>query len=513
MKEKPEAFSVFGVAGLYQSLDRNLQTKVSLLLNAEPEDPKCFAEGKYDLTCFWEDNTTPEEYTFEYTYQNEKSMGCPVSAQPVGGDKTRYFCKLPKVMHFLPLDLRVFQAGKQIYNRSIFIDRVFLLDPPANLTMTRTGKPGQMKLAWLPPPLKYRDDSMIYEVNYFAGSRQMSKWELVQAHTETILRGLQPGTRYEARVRVKFDGITYDGYWSAWTPTVSMETPHRDTDPLILSLCLVISFIVMVLCLSMLLSRRRFLLKKMWPLIPSPEGKFPDLFTVYGGDFQAWLVHSTGGLGRGSALFYLEELPAPLEVLSEASLGSAVPSWALRTQGVDSEEEEEGARRKDAGLPSRWKEKPQEQWQFEQLLPLPQHPLSPFECAPLESKDAYVTLNQDSQGPMDDVSEESLPLQMLFSSPGTLTSQSDLGSLRNSSGTGRLSSQSSFEDSRNTWQPKGPCYTYLTIADSGIYMDYSPMSAGRTAEAGTGGVYANEYENEIPPHKLPHTGQPVHSEC
>ncbi|XP_035262412.1 erythropoietin receptor-like isoform X1 [Anguilla anguilla] len=513
--------------GFFAQSDRDLETKVALLLNAEPADLKCFASGKYDLTCFWEGNVTPEEYTFKYTYQNEQSMDCAVRAQPVGGGKTRYFCKLSKVLHFFPLDLHVFRAGEQIFNRSILVDRVFLLDPPANLTMTRTGKPGQLKLTWLPPPLKYMDDSMMYEVNYFAAGSPMGKRELVKAQTETTLRGLQPGTRYEARVRVKFDGTIYDGYWSAWTPTVSMETPHRDTDPLILSLCLVISFILMVLCLSVLLSRRRFLLKKMWPLVPSPENKFPDLFTVYGGDFQAWLVHSTGGLGWRfylEELFYLEEHPAPLEVLSEASIGSAVPacaapSRALRTTGAEGEEEEGGGGRVDAGLPYSWKEKPQERWLFEQLRPLPCHPLPPFGCAPLESKDAYVILNQDSQrdvrqGPPDDVSEESVPLQVLFTSPGTPTSQSDLGSFRNSSGTNsRLSSQSSYEDSHNPWQPKVPGYAYLTIADSGIYMDYSPMSSGRTVGPGTGGIYANEYENEIPPHGLPHSGRPIHSEC
>ncbi|KAJ8363408.1 hypothetical protein SKAU_G00122390 [Synaphobranchus kaupii] len=509
--------------GFFAQSDRDLDTKVALLLNAEPEDPKCFAGGKYDLTCFWEGKVTPEEYTFKYTYQNEKSMGCAVRAQPVGGGKTRYYCKLSKVIHFLPLDLHVYRAGKQIYNRSIFVDRVFLLDHPANLTMTRTGKPGQLKLTWLPPPLKYMDNSMMYEVHYFIAGSQMGKREVVQAHTEITLRGLQPGTSYGARVRVKFDGVTHDGYWSAWTPTVSMETPHRDTDPLILSLCLVISFILMVLVLSVLLSRRRLLLKKMWPLIPGPGSKFPGLFTVYEGDFQAWLVHSSGGLGWRPALLYLEELPAPLEVLSEVSLGSAapacaVPSRALHTPAADGEEEEGGARKADAVLPDCWKEKPQEPWLFEQLRPLHRHPLPPFECALLESKEAYVTLNQDPhcdirQGPLDDVSEESLPLQVLFATTGTPTSQSDLGSLRNSSGTGRLSSRSSFEYPRNTWQPKSPCYTYMTVADSGIYMDYSPMNSGRMAGAGTGGVYANEYENEIPPHRLPKTGRPIHSEC
>ncbi|KAI1886793.1 hypothetical protein AGOR_G00199470 [Albula goreensis] len=446
--------------GLFALEVGDLETKAAVLLSVEPEDPKCFASGKYDLTCFWDEKGFPEEYTFTYTYHgNDKPLECPVTSHPVEGNKTRYICRPSTVMHFVPLDLHVYRAGRQIYFRNISVNQVVLLDPPANLTMMLTGKPCQLKLSWLPPPLKYMDDSMMYEVSYFTAGSQMGKREVVNANTEITLRGLQPGIRYEARVRVKLDGLSYDGYWSAWTPTVSMETPPSDTDPLILSLCLIISIIIMLLSVSVLLSRGRFLLKKIWPLIPSPENKFPGLFTLYAGDFQAWLVHSSGGLGWRPEIFYLEELPALLE-----------------------------------------------------------DPLSPLERTPLESKDAYVTLNpgpqhDSSQFPLDDVSEESLPLQVLFASPETPGSHSDLGSLRQTSGSGRLSSQSSFESSHSSWHPKSTGYAYLTIADSGIYMDYSPMSLGRTGIAGMGSIYTNEYENEIHPQRVPQTAQHIHSEC
>jgi hypothetical protein len=48
--------------------------------------------------------------------------------------------------------------------------------------------------------------------------------EEVQASSELILRGLQSGTKYKVRIRVKLDGISYSGYWSAWTDPVLMET-------------------------------------------------------------------------------------------------------------------------------------------------------------------------------------------------------------------------------------------------------------------------------------------------
>lgn len=41
-----------------------------------------------------------------------------------------------------------------------------LLDPLTNVTVSGTGKQGQLNVSWVPPPLKYMDDSMMYEIYY-----------------------------------------------------------------------------------------------------------------------------------------------------------------------------------------------------------------------------------------------------------------------------------------------------------------------------------------------------------
>ncbi|KAL4657980.1 erythropoietin receptor [Arapaima gigas] len=498
--------------------DPNWDKKVALLQQTESEEPRCFAEGMRDLTCFWEESDggggTPHRYRFTYRYESEENNECVVESQPGEGSKTRYFCKLPKVQHFGSLEIRVYQGETLLYNRSLFINLVFLLDPPANL-MVRTGKPGQLRLSWQPPPLKYMDDSMIYEVSYTTAGNRMEK--VVQAKTEFTLRGLHPGTEYEIQVRVKPDGLTYDGHWSAWTLPVSMTTPPDDADPLILSLSIIISFILVLLSLTLFLSYRRFLMEKMFPLIPSPENKFLGLFTLYGGDFQEWLGHSSGGLWQRPALFYIEELPAKLEVLSEVTLEPPVHIQPVdsRTSSLQKEalqENEEGAKNVDSGLKKDWELNPQENWLMDQFRLLHQGSSPPSQFSLLEFKDAYVTLNQNfhhhpGEGQKDDVSEESLPLQVLFGSTETSTSHSDLGSFPQSSGSGRLSSQSSFEYPHNTWPPKGLVYACLTMGDSGISMDYSPMSSSKI---GMEHIYS-DYKNQIRKERQSLAGPPTHA--
>ncbi|XP_010873264.2 erythropoietin receptor [Esox lucius] len=485
---------------------QTFQTKVALLRHVEPNNPKCFAEGIRDLTCFWEEDEeragSAKQYSFIYTYQNENSSECNVTALPAAGGRILYFCRLSQTQLFVPLDIQVFRDGLLIHNRRLHIELFFLLDPPVNLTVKRTEKQGQLKASWMPPPLKYLDDSMMYEVSYVIAGTQMGQVEEVRASSEVILLGLQPGAKYSVRIRVKLDGVSYNGYWSAWTDPVLMATLPGDLDPLIVSLTLIISLILTLLSLTVLLSHRRFLLNKIWPVIPNPESKFQGLFTVYGGDFEEWLGYSAGGLCLRPAYFYSEELPAPLEVLSEVSLD--LPSSPLPPKAKQAPGEDEKLKRIDS-LMERWRETPHEHWLMDQLRVL--HQLPGPQCSQLESQDAYVTLNaQNHSGeePLDDILEETLPLQALFASGRTCSeSHSDLGSLQQSSGSGRLSTQSSFEYPNHTWPPKGPGYTYMAVADSGVSMDYSPMSSSRIDYMGKGVIYTNEYRNEIPAHRQP----------
>uniref|UniRef100_A0A672GIG7 Erythropoietin receptor n=1 Tax=Salarias fasciatus TaxID=181472 RepID=A0A672GIG7_SALFA len=501
------------------SLPTHFTPSASILLREEPENPKCFAESKNDFTCFWEEDEeragSVDQYTFTYAYQNENSSRCPLRVVPASGGKRHFVCHLDRTQMFVQMDIEVHREGMMIHNRSLMVDLVLLLDPPANVTVRSTSQQGQLNVSWIPPPLKYMDDSMMYEILYGPADGQAKQVKDARASSQVILRGLQASTKYRVQVRVKLDGISYSGYWSAWSDPVFMQTLPAELDPLILSLMLIISFILLLLSVAMLLSFQRLITKKLWPTIPTPDGKFQGLFSVYEGDFEEWLGHTNGGFWLTPASVYSEECPSPLEVLSELSVCPDLSSPPLPPKisraSTGGRKDDKDARkglderapleRGDSGLSDGWRPTTHDPWLMDRLRGLHQHPVPRSQSSLLESHDAYVTLNGNNRGEdehLDNIFEENLPLEVLFAGKkATLCeSHSDLGSVQQSSGSGRLSSQSSFEYPNHAWLSKDPGYTYMAVADSGVSMDYSPMS--RVDDIGKVVVYANDYKNEIP---------------
>lgn len=205
--------------------------------------------------------------------------------------------------------------------------------------------------------------------------------------------------------------------------------------------------------------------------------------------------------------FNSEEFASSLEVLSElcpCPSPSPLPlppkdhKWLVTHNcAMDEREPSEEAQ---STLPEGWQDTTDNQALMDSWRAPQRHALPCSKSSLLESQDAYVTLSTNIQREEDhlsDILEETLPLETLFAPRKQICeSHSDLGSMQQTSGSSRLSSQSSFEYPNYPWMSKG--YTYMAAVDSGVSMDYSPMQ--RVEDIGKM-IHTNEYKNGIDPHR------------
>uniref|UniRef100_A0A4X2KW72 Erythropoietin receptor n=1 Tax=Vombatus ursinus TaxID=29139 RepID=A0A4X2KW72_VOMUR len=303
-------------------LGRGQVRNLTLLLAEEKEKPICFTQRLEDLVCFWEEMASLGSRNYSFFYQLEQDFWKPCMLKVVwtGRGTIRYTCPFPlsDASSFIPLELKVTATpnGTELH-RTIYINEVVFLDPPSGLTVEQMETPSQVSLHWLPPPMAHVTKDIHYEVKYSEAAGTMEqRVDIQEGRTDCVIANLRGHTHYTFTVRAKMAEPSYSGYWSSWSQPVTVLIAS-ELDPLILSMSVILTIILLLLIILGLLSQRRFLKQMFWPGIPSPEHGFEGLFTIHRGNFQLWLGQSNACLWWGPLGAHLEEPPAKLEVLSE----------------------------------------------------------------------------------------------------------------------------------------------------------------------------------------------------
>ncbi|XP_069783305.1 erythropoietin receptor isoform X2 [Narcine bancroftii] len=401
------------------------QTKVLQINTAGSEELKCFTQTLEDFTCVWDemDRNNSGQYRFFYQYQFQDDSTreeCQLSTEMIAANTMRYICSLPimQVSLFSPLDIEVWLNASVVKRREeMYINRLVVLDPPSNVTVQPTGKPGQLHVQWSPPQFKYLENSLMYEVNFSSAGSNVQKVETIKGKTKCIILKLKLQTEYFVSVRAKPDGVSLDGYWTLWSTPVSAFT-DSDLDPLIVSLASILILITVLLLLTILLTYRRMIKETFWPLVPSPENKFDGLFTVYQGNFQEWLGQHSAQVRWNLQFFSTNDPPSALEVLSEIK---TFPPGQVKSKHQEIFQDEQSFM-----MIGSCAFKLQEPW-----MPLDESRSRDYLQPSDSTREAYIVLNQDFLLNNDlhsdmhsftqssnDISEEEMPLQLLFMSPG-----------------------------------------------------------------------------------------------
>ncbi|XP_041032922.1 erythropoietin receptor isoform X2 [Carcharodon carcharias] len=495
------------------------------------ESLSCFTKTLEEFFCFWDEwnggNNNKYRLSYQYLYQDDgEKKECPLSMERIGDNMIRYICTFPMmdVSLFAPLEIEVSLNSSVITSRQdIYINKLVILDPPSNVTVQRTGKPDQIHVKWSAPQLKYLENSLMYEVNFSSVGSNVQKVETIKKKTECIITKLKSQTEYLVSIRAKPDGLSIDGYWTVWSEPVSVIT-DSDLDPLILSLSLVLVMIIMLLFLTLLMTHRRVIKEKIWPLVPSPENMFDGLFTVYRGNFQEWLGRSSVQIWWNLQFFSTNEPASALEILSEVKTFPPdlvkikhqevfLDEQSFLVPGFDPLKLQRETLMDEGKLPARVQ-------------------------VPSDNREAYVILNQNflsgntslsdacslTQN-SNDVSDEEMPLQLLFESSG-MSSQEDKSSTRgeDSLQDASISCQSSLSSGIEQGSPvtltcfdyakcdsggqllylnplrvkleRDRYYPYLQMSDSGVSADFSITDFQLRRNTVDTGAYTNLYRRE-----------------
>ncbi|XP_070688574.1 thrombopoietin receptor [Pempheris klunzingeri] len=194
-----------------------------LLLSGEQE-PKCFTRTGEDFTCFFE---TADNRTYDLIYDGYGEPGqnrCEMSVQTTEEGTFLHIRSFPDsdVLFHVDIYLEVVEhnTNTSLYNRTVYVEDNWLLDPPSNVSLNQNGQAGQLQVSWYSRVPKYLQHNVIYRIRYSNGQTK-------EVEEGGILDSLIPGEEVEVQVSVKKKSA---GHWSSWSHPVRAMVPQSADD-------------------------------------------------------------------------------------------------------------------------------------------------------------------------------------------------------------------------------------------------------------------------------------------
>ncbi|XP_077190229.1 thrombopoietin receptor isoform X2 [Paroedura picta] len=211
------------------------QEEVAILAQS-PKDVFCFSRTFEDLTCFWDEPAlamqVERNYRFFYMYKGEQHRECMLSSERQNDGSWRHICLFPSdhnsVRLFIELYVEVLDSftNETILSQNLSVETVGLISPPENITADWPRVARQLHVTWDPPRLSYVE-FLAYEVLYGVEDSWQPPSMIEVGNSQTCsLTDLLPGQQYHIQLRTKPDGLSLDGLWGPWSPSVLAEIPH-----------------------------------------------------------------------------------------------------------------------------------------------------------------------------------------------------------------------------------------------------------------------------------------------
>nr|XP_046158003.1 thrombopoietin receptor-like isoform X1 [Oncorhynchus gorbuscha] len=279
----------------------------------------CHTSDLQNITCQWNGQSYKDAtYTLNYKLGPSKREGWRKCLQ---NENTSYHCRFHGAEAseiLVKLSTGPGSLKRTFYTEPFRLNNSIQTGPPGRLRGKWEG--GRLRLRWGTPllalslhlmyQLRYQpQEEAVWKVQSLPTEPTCSVLVTLQVSENSICLDVQTGSQYFIQVRARPNGSVYAGYWSDWSPPLTVDTPSDIAGALFI-ICIPLMMLILSVVFLSLISRYLSKLKRyLWPPIPKLDKVLHGFLTDING--QTW----------GPPFIikqYSEETPASVvEIISE----------------------------------------------------------------------------------------------------------------------------------------------------------------------------------------------------
>ncbi|XP_029563896.1 thrombopoietin receptor isoform X3 [Salmo trutta] len=244
----------------------------------------CHTSDLQNITCQWNGQSYRDAtYTLNYKLGASKREGWRKCLQ---NENTSYQCRFHGAESseiLVKLGTGPGSLKRTFYTEPFRLNNSIQTGPPGRLRGQWEG--GRLRLRW-GAPLLALSLHLMYQLRFQHQGEAVWKLVTLQVPENSTCLDIQTGSQYFIQVRARPNGSVYAGYWSDWSPPLTVDTPSDIAGALFI-LCIPLMMLILSVVFLSMFSRYLSKLKRyLWPPVPKLDKVLHGFLTDING--QTW---------------------------------------------------------------------------------------------------------------------------------------------------------------------------------------------------------------------------------
>ncbi|XP_071202417.1 thrombopoietin receptor-like isoform X5 [Salvelinus alpinus] len=221
LRVKPNGYSETETSGHWS--DWSLPITAMVPQSAADISLLCHTSDLQNITCQWNGQSYRDAtYTLNYKLRPSKREGWIKCLQ---NEKASYHCRFHGAESseiLVKLSTGPGSLKRTFYTEPFRLNNSIQTGPPGRLRGQWEG--GRLRLRW-GTPLLALSLHLMYQLRYQPQGEAVWKLVTLQVPENSTCLDVQTGSQYFIQVRARPNGSVYAGYWSDWSPPLTVDTP------------------------------------------------------------------------------------------------------------------------------------------------------------------------------------------------------------------------------------------------------------------------------------------------